>query len=1547
MWPEPGGHSDKLGNRYEGRWVVKQLLLLLMERVRSVTLEAVGDDENGVDLWVEQSDGVRVAYQCKIGNGPKAEWSIADLRRRGVLEKAAFQLARSEAHEFGFVSAAQPVRLKGLAESARDSAGDPEAFFRYQVEALGEERVRAFREFCSAIGRDPDAAAAAREEAFELLRRFRFHHFANDWETLEDLRSWASICIAAPPDTVISTLADYALERLRQPIVASDLVAEFRRLGIQIRRFGADDRVALRVEELRQEFLDSIEPKLAAGRLIERIEADALVSRLIAHDQPAVVVHGAAGHGKSGVLYQTVLRLEDVGVPCLPLRLDRRPPRRSAKGYGHDLDLPDSAAVCLAELAGHRPAVLVLDQLDALRWTSAHASEGFEVCKELLRQVYSLRAAGHRIAVVLSCRTFDLDHDPQLRDWLKDSPARRLERIEVTPLPESAVKTVAGRWVDPDRLGRRTVTLLSAVHNLAMWAELASRGRIAPAFDSATQLMRAFWADRRDALEELGFDVAERETVLDQIVADMERSGSLAAPARLMERHGRLSKALQSLGIVSVSGTSVSFGHQSYFDFLVADRVVAGLDASGKTVLGWLGGRDRQSIFRREQLRQVLSLLADERPDEFVAAARELLNAETEGVRFHIRQLVLETIGGIRPEREISVLVMDLARSGRWRDQLLRHAIWRNPEWVENLAERGLLEEWIASGDRPREDIALWLLGSVCARSGDLVARVCLPLLERGGDWPSRIEGVIDRADLAGQPDSLFELRLRCLAAGATPMYVAWKPLAEARPERALRLFAALLTRYPRRDRVGPEGDLRLSDPDAVRALVSAARRRASLCWRLLPPHLGRLVRLIRRRHRKLVSGVPGSVGRQLGRRIRVPAALGQALTAAARSLACRRPELFFEVADRYSQVRSKTFRRILTAGFASLPTAYADAALRWLIEDPRRLRCGSGLRLPRWSPALRLIRRMSPHCSEAVFGEVERHLLAYRDPEEKRKARWWLREARSGWFRNQFLAGQYHLLPGLCPKRRSRETIGRIGVLECKFAEYGREAFVRPKGHSGLVGSTIGYGRAGRMGDAAWLRLITNPNVRRRDGRWRRRNGDGFMESSVEQFSSDLRMAAKREPERFARLALRFPPQVAPDYFGAVLDAATDTQPPSEVPEEERTGWKPASPSSVEALLGRWSGDDAATARSYCWVVERRADVRPSETVLKRLEDLASHPDPKPGQLNFRCDHAASACSVDDLEQNTINCVRGLVACAVESILFHEPDLLPRLRPLCERLLSDPHPVVRTAAVGICLPVWNVDRGLSVNWLLCAAAADERVAACRDALELYNFAFPEFDDRLAPLIRKMAGSARDDVARAGAAQMAARHIFFGLFDGDLSSCRSGSVPQRLGVSKVLARLIADRRYFARCRALLEPFFDDPDETVRSGASRMLWSGLSPRDDEVRDLLVSYSRSAAFRDDPSGLTHLLTEWKGSLLPFSEIVLSACDEFVAAAGGRRGDVSPRFTAADHRLMPLLVRLYEQAASPADSDIRGRCLDVFDELLELGTGSARTALTTLEA
>ena len=134
---EPGGYADKLGNRYEGRWAVRQLLCVLNETLRSVVVEAIGDDQNGVDLCVELPTGVHRAQQCKIRNVSNDKWTIADLGRRGVLSAMKMFLDKTETNEFAFVTAVPSTLLHDLCESARASSSDPDLFYLHQVQAIG------------------------------------------------------------------------------------------------------------------------------------------------------------------------------------------------------------------------------------------------------------------------------------------------------------------------------------------------------------------------------------------------------------------------------------------------------------------------------------------------------------------------------------------------------------------------------------------------------------------------------------------------------------------------------------------------------------------------------------------------------------------------------------------------------------------------------------------------------------------------------------------------------------------------------------------------------------------------------------------------------------------------------------------------------------------------------------------------------------------------------------------------------------------------------------------------------------------------------------------------------------------------------------------------------------------------------------------------------------------------------------------------------------------------------------------------------------------
>jgi hypothetical protein len=50
--PRRGGKTDKVGNRYEGRWTVRQVLDILQGAALAITIEPIGEIGEGVEFSI-------------------------------------------------------------------------------------------------------------------------------------------------------------------------------------------------------------------------------------------------------------------------------------------------------------------------------------------------------------------------------------------------------------------------------------------------------------------------------------------------------------------------------------------------------------------------------------------------------------------------------------------------------------------------------------------------------------------------------------------------------------------------------------------------------------------------------------------------------------------------------------------------------------------------------------------------------------------------------------------------------------------------------------------------------------------------------------------------------------------------------------------------------------------------------------------------------------------------------------------------------------------------------------------------------------------------------------------------------------------------------------------------------------------------------------------------------------------------------------------------------------------------------------------------------
>ena len=332
MAAELGGRATDLGIAYQRLWAVRQLLLTLEGDVSWVQVEPPHADGPGVDVLICRSNGVPEGHQCKRENAAGGKWTIGALNRENILANARRYIERGVHHRFALVSSDPPTDMRDLVERTTRCNDDPVDFYQNHIRA-SLRLARAFEQLCQFLGFD-SAIEHHRRAAFELLRRFDYHPFDKTHND-RDVQRLARQLVAGDPKTVLDVLRGLIERSLGKQLYADDVKRELRDRDLRPRDLRGDPDVLSGIERLQQRFERSYGHLLVGGSPIKRPETSDLLKRIVEPNGPRLfLVHGHAGAGKSGVLYELIRQLIADGIPHLPLRLDRQRPAGTTDNFG-------------------------------------------------------------------------------------------------------------------------------------------------------------------------------------------------------------------------------------------------------------------------------------------------------------------------------------------------------------------------------------------------------------------------------------------------------------------------------------------------------------------------------------------------------------------------------------------------------------------------------------------------------------------------------------------------------------------------------------------------------------------------------------------------------------------------------------------------------------------------------------------------------------------------------------------------------------------------------------------------------------------------------------------------------------------------------------------------------------------------------------------------------------------------------------------------------------------------------------------------------------
>jgi hypothetical protein len=1470
--PRPGGEAAKFGDRYEGHWTTRQLLYVLCGQVDSVTVEEIGEIGEGAEFTVRRGTKIEV-HQVKRQHGVDDQWQLSDLHTSGVLEAARRHVEGGR--QFWFVSTTPAVVLQSLAETARQSS-DLQSFVNDWLPARSRELRRGFKYLS-------DTIYSSAETAWTTLRGLEVH-----WPDERDVEEMNGALAGLLLEGAEPALAAAGLGRLAwdHPGVTLDapaiegFLAKYR---LRRRQILGSPAIRELVQDILVGWQDSVRRELLQPT-IPRAESKAIIHRLKDEQARRLFVTGTAGSGKSAVLYEAVNQVVALDWPVLAVRLDRPEPFSSTLELGARCGLDVSPVSALAAAANGEPCLLVIDQLDAISLASGRMPATFAAISDLLRE----SLAFPEMRIMLACRKFDADHDERIKEV---ADAKGVIRIEVSPLSDEEITSaLQSMGLAADQLAGPQRDLLRIPLHLVLLRTVADQPD-ALSFTSRRQLFDAYWERKRKDCEQRRPQSPPRFATVIGVLAEAMSVRQRLSVRRSVLDEGDLAgdaDVLVSEGVVVRDGERLAFFHQAFFDYAFARWWVNGRQGLVEFLCS-----GEQELFRRSQVQQILIHLRDGERERYLCEVEEVLTDRA--IRFHIKDTVLAFLNSLPDPTtaECEMMARLIAAEPPWVDRLW--LTMRTPPWFDRLDAEGVIEAWLAEGNAHIQEI---MLGGATGRP-ERLSELLAPYAGRSARYPGWLGWVTRFADMY-QSRGLFDLVLAAIRRGDyegrdQALWLATAGRGQRQPAWAVELLTAHLTERPdvwRLDSAGRIELLQSTEHSAIELASQTAARAPDAYCRLLLPYLLQVMQLTEHDPQTLPI-----IDRQFSYRQprREPfhnlddALLAGAVTAI-QALIEQDPPAAQPVLEQLAADRHDSAQWLLYEGLRSAGERYAAWAASLLLEGSHRLMSGYPEN-PFWTTR-QLLQAITPHLPPEILADLERVVMDFRPPGERRQS--------AG-------AATYTLLSAMAEGGLSSTARRRLGKLRRRFNS---EQPAEPLGvHGGFVRSPIPPAAAQNMTDEQWIKAMAKYATDEPDL--------DLLRGGAHELSQVLRDAARADPERFARLALRMTDQTNPAYGDAVLQALADTK-------------EPIDPSLVFDVIRHIASLGNEAYQDWLgWPLRRYLDSEVPDDITEIILDRALHAI-SPAEDRWAGGNAREPLYGGDIWANGLNSARGQSVVVLGDLLLHDTDghRTALITPSLTQLAEDPTVAVRCCVSRLLAACLRHARPEAVAAFRRLIVTDDRLLATNQVLDLMVYIGSEQPAEIEPVIERMLSSPDAEVRQAGGMMAAFAGLEFQLGRLLPTALNSQDPAPRKGVAGICARRLPLTSAPMEASEALTQLLHDRDEEVRKAAAEVAVALRGQPLQPFVAVLTGFISSPAFE---AGLTQLLFTLQQAPDRIDNLIILCADRFLDLHGANVGNIATAAAGEARHVGQLILGAYARATSQA---ARAKALDLIDRLLLAG-------------
>ena len=1480
------------------------MLDVLNEKTLYLTIEAVGDDERGVDLWIGNKDGTREGQQCKGRCRSNEHWTYGDVNEKGIWDNWKVQLENSKDNLVSLVSPLAFTALEDITQMARNTdASKPRDFYEYQIKKSGEKTVKFFHHYCDVMGINP-AEESGIATAIDYMSR-TFYRNPGNFGLREILLQRIELLFIGDAEGIFSKLLKFVLlEDIWGKKIDALMVTDYcKKTDIVFRDLARDERILPVIWDLNEEY-QSVFIKFQGGYII-RNEAKSCWQWIL--DGKSVIIHGHAGMGKSGCIENIIQFCKESETLYLAVKLDKRIPRETAERWGQSMGLPASVSQCLNAVSFDKRAVLIFDQLDALRWTQAHSSDSLAICRKIIREVGQInQERRYKISLVMVCRTYDLENDHNIQGLFENSARpgcmMEWERIRVDKLSLEEVERVVGSVYKS--LTPKTRDLLSTASNLYIWEHLDVKGEVE--ISTKQQLVREWWGQLKSKADRNGLASDKLERIKDGFIKLCDRSGKMYASCSRLNMTNDYRDFLQSNGFFVLMGDKASLVHQSILDCFFAEHMLVQFydDVDLSDIIGEKG---RQTPGRRYQVQMFLQLLQEDSKEDFLAVGEKLLGLAD--VRYNVKYVFIEILSQItEPDKRVFNFVRRFLWDDSWGKHFRNVVVLGKQAYVRKFRECGDLDIWMQHEDKYSYVTGLFrsIVPNYSAEDIAFLQKYVLDS-DKADEW---IKCLV--RDIHEGSDAFFELKLSYYRQ-FPQSFKQYKDILlrkKIKDLRSVQLVALMLEQHV------DEGFDSLYRYDEVSVSEDADIFKVQFknILEILMPFIPMEDQGVFSRWSARYSG------KHSLERVCI-----QIVKSANRQFAKSDSKAFLSKVSCYMGTGVPLHNELILDAFQYLPDLYADYIVEYMCGDfEKRIfesTSGNGDEL---LLAKAVFEKNAPICSEEAYSKLEFCIMHYKTPDAKERLYRRMEynrtkkkgDTRAYW---NFCGDLQNDLLRILPVNRMEKEAKELKAVLGRACQ-SDSIYQYSDGGGGSVNSPI----AGKdLKFDAWKGILLNNKlplerifgVPKKDGR--------YIDNSMGAFATEFQKAVSDSPVEFLQNVLNMKEEINAAFVKALVRGIAYSNRHDEVGND-----------SIEELFLKYPYDyGTGIALEYCEIIERKQDILWSESTLDMLCSIIHE---RRAFIQDKSEEDAETLkeTIEKAESKMLYSVVGVAVRAISGILFGNRAALEKFKAPLDELVDDDNFISRYASVYALWTAYHIDRDWAIARLRRMFRSDFRLAGISD--RRVHFALYTEDKETVQNVLRDGFCSDDEVLKERCGEsIAEMYLIYNDFDDIFDSFPALEEQQKKAMVGMLIVYLGIDKYHEKAKQELGRILEYNDKKLIDS-----WSGLF------------YKNRICLSQDRDFLLHLMTSelgakmmfafeeyirMHGSLLDYSDIILKMAYYILEDADMTRQD---RWL-IERDLIKLVWGLYDEANSEEDrdEDISSRCLDIWDLMFEKQIGETQ--------